>query len=92
MQALKLPDEPWTDISIDFITRLLELRDSVTRLKYDSILVVVDRFTKAIEVIPFQRNYTAVQLGYVINNRVICYYRILKTIISNRDKLFTLNY
>jgi hypothetical protein len=92
MQALELPNEPWTDISIDFITRLLELRDPVTKLKYDLILVVVDRFTKAIEVILFQRNYTAVQLGYVINDKVIRYYRILKTIISDRDKLFTLNY
>jgi hypothetical protein len=53
MQALELPNKPWTDISIDFITRLLELEDSVTRLKYDLILVIVDRFTKVIEVIPF---------------------------------------
>jgi hypothetical protein len=92
MQALKLLDEPWTDISIDFITRLPESKNPVTKLKYNSILVVVDRFTKAIEVILFQRNYTAVQLGHVINDRVICYHRIPKTIISNRDKLFTLNY
>jgi hypothetical protein len=53
MQALELPNEPWTDISIDFITRLPESKDLVTKLKYDLILVVVDRFTKAIEVIPF---------------------------------------
>ena len=53
MQALKLPNKPWTDISIDFITRLLELRNSVTRLKYDLILIVVNRFTKVIEVILF---------------------------------------
>jgi hypothetical protein len=53
MQALELLNEPWTDISIDFITRLLELRDPVTKLKYNLILVVVDRFTKAIEVILF---------------------------------------
>jgi hypothetical protein len=92
MQALKLPNEPWTDISIDFITRLPKSKNPVTKLKYDAILVVVDRFTKAIEVIPFQRNYTAVQLGHVINDRVIRYYGIPKTIISNRDKLFTSNY
>jgi transposase InsO family protein len=92
MQALELPDEPWTDVSMDFITGLPESRDPVTRLKYDSILVVVDRFTKAIEVIPFQRNYTAVQLGHVINDRVIRYHGIPKTIISDRDKLFTSNY
>jgi hypothetical protein len=53
MQALELLNELWTDISIDFITRLLELEDSITRLKYDLILVVIDRFTKVIEVILF---------------------------------------
>jgi hypothetical protein len=53
MQALKLPNKPWTDISIDFITRLPKSKDLVTKLKYNLILVVVDRFTKVIEVILF---------------------------------------
>lgn len=92
MQALELPDEPWTDISMDFITGLPDSEDPVTKVSYDAILVVVDRFTKAIEVIPFRRDYTAQQLGYVINDKVIRYHGIPKTIISDRDKLFTSNY
>jgi hypothetical protein len=92
MQAIELPTEPWTDISMDFVTGLLESRDPTTKLKYDAILVVVDRFTKAAEYIPFRKDYTVVQLGHVINDRVIRYYGILKTIISDRDKLFTSNY
>ena len=42
--------------------------------------------------IPFRNDYTAVQLGHVILDRLIRYYGILKSIISDRDKLFTLNY
>jgi transposase InsO family protein len=92
MQAIELPTKPWTDISIDFVTRLPESRDPTTKLKYDAILVVVDRFTKAAEYILFRKNYTVVQLGHIINNRVIHYHSIPKTIISDRDKLFTSNY
>jgi hypothetical protein len=92
MQAIELLTKPWTNISIDFVTRLPELRDSTTKLKYDTILIVVDRFTKAIEYILFRKDYIAVQLGHVINDRVIYYYSILKTIISDQDKLFTSNY
>ena len=53
---------------MDFVTRLLELRDSTTKLKYNAILIVVDCFTKAAEYILFRKNYTAVQLEHVINN------------------------
>jgi hypothetical protein len=40
----------------------------------------------------FRHSYTAEQLAQVFLNRIICYYGIPKSIISNRDKLFTLNY
>jgi hypothetical protein len=92
MQAMELPDAPWLDISIDFVTSLLVLRDSVTKVSYDAILVVVDRFTKQAEYIAFWKNFTAVQLAHIINDRIIRYYGILKLIISDRDKLFTLNF
>jgi hypothetical protein len=83
MQALELPNEPWTNISMDFITGLPKSKDPVISIKYDSILVVICRLTKAIEVILFRRDYNATQLGNIINDRVIRYHRILKIIISD---------
>ena len=68
MQAFKLLTKPQTNISIDFVTRLLELRDSTTKLKYNAILVVIDCFIKAVEYILFRKNYIVVQLEHVINN------------------------
>ena len=61
-------------------------------MSYDAILVVVDCFTKQAKYIAFRKNFTAVQLAHIINNRIIRHYGILKLIISNRDKLFTLNF
>ena len=92
MQAQELPDKPWTDISMDFVTGLPTSRDPTTNAAYDAILVVVDRFTKYAEYIPFRKNYTAVQLAHVIHDRIIRHHGIPRTIISDRDKLFTSNF
>jgi transposase InsO family protein len=92
MQPMELPSEPWTDISMDFVTGLPLSKDPATGLSYDSILVIVDRFTKYALMIPFRRDYTAVQLAHILKDRLIRDHGIPKTIISDRDKLFTSNY
>jgi transposase InsO family protein len=92
MQPMELPSEPWSDISMDFVTGLPLSKDPATGLSYDSILVIVDRFTKYALMIPFRRDYTAVQLAHVLKDRLIRDHGIPKTIISDRDKLFTSNY
>ena len=86
------PTAPWTNIAMDFVTQLLVLRDPVTNYTYNSIFVVVDRFTKAAKFVPFQHSYTAEQLARVFLDRIVRHHGIPKLIISNRDKLFTLNY
>ena len=92
MQPMELPTEPWTDISMDFVTGLPLSKDPVTGLAYDAIMVIVDRFTKYAMMLPFRRDYTAVQLAHVLKDRLIRYHGIPKSIISDRDKLFTSNY
>jgi transposase InsO family protein len=92
MQPMELPTKPWTDISMDFVTGLPLSRDPATGLAYDAILVIVDRFTKYALFIPFRKDYTAVQLAHVLKDRLIRNYGIPKSIISDRDKLFTSNY
>ena len=58
-QAIEPPTALWTNITIDFVTQLLVLRDPVTDYTYNLIFVVVDRFTKAAEFVPFRHSYTA---------------------------------
>jgi transposase InsO family protein len=77
---------------MDFVTGLPLSKDPATGLTYDSILVIVDRFTKYALMIPFQRDYIAVQLAHVLKDRLIRDHGIPKIIISDRDKLFTSNY
>jgi transposase InsO family protein len=92
LQPIPLPEAPWTDIAMDFVTGLPDSKDPVTGYKYNAICNIVCRFSKAAEFIPFRRDYTAEQLGYVVHDRLIRYHGIPKSIISDRDKLFTSNY
>ncbi len=47
LQLLPIPTELWTDIAIDFITRLLLSSHLKGSRKYNAILVVLDRGTKS---------------------------------------------
>jgi len=92
MQALELPTVPWEDISMDFVTGLPWSTDPTTGFKYNAILVVVCRFTKEAEYIPWLKGYNAKQLAHIINDRIIARHGIPKSIISDRDPLFTSNF
>ena len=92
MQAIEIPIALQKDITIDFITRLPGSTDLATEVKYNAILVIIDRFIKYAKIIPYKKEYTVDQLDYLILNRLIRHHSILKTIISDRDKLFISNY
>jgi len=92
MQAIQIPSAPWEDIAMDFVTGLPQSSDPATGLKYDSVLVIVCRFTKYVELLPCQKKTTAQELAFLFLDRLIRHHGIPKTIISDRDKLFTSNY
>ena len=92
MQAIKILTVLQEDIAIDFIIRLLESTDPATEVKYNAILVIIDRFIKYAKIISYKKECTVDQLEYFIFNRLVRHYGILKIIISDRDKLFTSNY
>ena len=55
LQPLDIPNMPWVDVSADFIT------DLPLSNGYDSILVVVDCFSKKVEFIPCNKTVTALE-------------------------------
>ncbi len=60
--------------------------------KYNSILVIINKFIKYLYIIVYKKKFIAKQLKYIILNRLIQYYNIFKRLTSNRDKLFMFNY
>ena len=54
LQSLTLPDVKWQEVSIDFVTDLPKIGDTE-----DSIMTVVDRATKMVDLIPCKKTTTA---------------------------------
>jgi hypothetical protein len=65
MQALTMPSKPFESISIDFITDLPPSIGLDQAKASDSILVIVDRYTKVSKYIPCRKTITATKLARV---------------------------
>jgi hypothetical protein len=79
-------------MALDFIVKLLPSVKLITKVVFDSILVIIDRLTKYGYFILYKESLLAEELAYTFNKHIIGNHEILKKIISNRDKLFTLRF
>jgi len=71
---------------------LLKSTNLAIENKYNSILVIVNKFIKYLYIIVYKKKFIAKQLKYIILNQFIKYYNIFKRLTSNKDKLFISNY
>ena len=65
-QQIEAPQQAWQEITIDFIVKLPLSKDTITDIKYDSILVVVGRLTKYAHFIPWKEKGNAKDWAKVI--------------------------
>ena len=77
---------------MDFITKLLKSKELTMGEVYNLIIIIINKLMKYAIMIPFKKKYNIEQLVFILLNRLIRDYNILKLIIFNRNKLFTLNY
>ena len=75
-------------IALDFIVKLLHLKELMTGFVSDSIIVVIDRLTKYRHFVLYKEASNAKDLIYTFLKVIIAAYRLLDKIISDRDKLF----
>jgi hypothetical protein len=55
---------------------------------YDFIFIATDRLTKYGYFILYRKDMSVKDLAYLFNRHIILQYRVLKRIISDKDKLF----
>jgi hypothetical protein len=90
MQSLDILKILWTSIVLDFVIKLLLLRDPIIRIKYDFILVITDRLTKYIYIILYLEVSIVEDLVYMFLKMIITNHNVLEEIISDKNKLFIL--
>jgi len=83
LDPLPVPSQPWTVVSLDFIEGIPQSN------RYNTILVVVDKFTKYGHFIPLAHPYTALQVAQLYLANIYKLHGLPQTIISDRDRIFT---
>ena len=77
----------WT---MNFITNLFFSK--FKKIVYDFILMIVNRFTKYIRYIFVKKNWNSKKLKNIFINEIFIKFDLFKSIISDREFLFTANY
>jgi hypothetical protein len=79
-------------MTLNFIIKLPPSVKLITEVVFDAILVIIDRLTKYGYFILYKESLSAEKLIYTFNKYIIGNHGILKKIINDRDKLFTLRF
>jgi hypothetical protein len=87
LKPLPVPERPWQEVSLDFITQLPTLHIGTT--KYNAILVVVDRYTKMTKFIPTTTNLAAPEFTALFHENIELKYGSPRGIVSDRDTRIT---
>jgi hypothetical protein len=77
---------------MNFIMKLLKLKELMTQKEYNLILVIIDRLIKYRYFILYLKEFIVEDLAYIFMKYIIINYGISEEIISNKDKLFTLKF
>jgi hypothetical protein len=84
LQPLPIPEWKWEFVTMDFITKLPR-----TNEQHDSIIVVVDKLTKAAHFVRVKITHKEANIVDVYMKEIYRLHGIPKTIVSERDPEFT---
>ena len=82
LKPLELPNTPWMEVTADFTT------DLPLSNGFDSILVVVDRFSKEVEFIPCNKTTTVLDTAQLYLHNVWKIHGLPSSIVSDRGPQF----
>jgi hypothetical protein len=87
LQPLPIPEKKWEVITMDFITGLPK-----TNKQHDSIMVVVEKLTKAAHFVPVKTMHTITNIADIFMKEIVRLHGIYRTIVSDKDTNFTSNF
>ena len=83
LHSLPIPDRPWQSIGLDFMAPLPKSNN------FDYLLVVIDRLTSQVHLVPTMMTVTARGIAWLILKEVVRLHGIPESIVSDRDTKFT---
>ncbi|KAK3532605.1 hypothetical protein QTP86_026218 [Hemibagrus guttatus] len=83
LEPLPIPQRPWSHMAVDFVTGLPDLEDCNT------ILVAIDRFSKACRLVPLKGLPTAMETATALFNQAFQTYGLPEDIVSDQGPQFT---
>jgi hypothetical protein len=82
LQPLPIPPDAWHTVGLDFIEGLPKSNN------FDTILVIVDKFSKYGHFIPLKHPFSAQTVAQAFVDHVYCRHGMPQVLISDRDKIF----
>jgi hypothetical protein len=83
LQPLNVPGQPWEVITLDFIEGLPRSAN------HDTILVIVDKFSKNSHFLALRHPFTALDVAKLYMTHVFKIHGLPQAIVSDRDRIFT---
>ena len=84
LQPLPISEWKWEHITMDFVVDL-----SRTQIDHDAIWGIVDRLTKSAHFLAIRSIFSLDRLTRLYIDEIVKLYRVLVTIVSDRDPRFT---
>jgi transposase InsO family protein len=83
LQPLPVPNHAWEVISMDFVEGFPK------SVRFDGVQVIVDKFSRYAHFIPISHPYSAASVARLFLDNIFKLHSMPKSIISNRDRVFT---
>ena len=84
LQPMPIPDRPWDSVGVDFTGPLPPTKEG-----HNSIMVIIDRFSKMVVLRPCKTDITGIQAGRLLLEHAMMMGRVPTSIVSDRDVRFT---
>ena len=88
LQSLNVSDKSWQSITVNFIIKLSKFRKLTTEFKYDSVIIIVNKFTKRAYFISFHKKMSTEKVAYLFKWYIIANHEVLTKIIFNKNIWF----